>query len=262
MADRDIQALESYQLIARLLHDVGRVDASCQLLGRTYDTPILPLLEHTLVHTPTHLSSLSLVDAEVLLEQPETFHFDLSLPLLRPDKMGDLMPKVRKLAAAGVPAFALDLSVLADTPPYGPYAWRPRTREDLAELRAAAGVPLWLYGVCSVADADVATEAGLEGIVVTSSAGHFLNGPATAEIFPDIFDAVAGTISVYAGGPVRSGVDVFRYLAIGAEAVVVDSDRSMENLKAELEYAMRLTGCQTLADIGYEAVFAPLFGEM
>ena len=262
MADRDIEALSSYQLIPRLLHDVTQVDTSCQLLGKMYDTPILPLLERALGRAPTQLGSLSLVETELLLEQPETFHFNLSLPLLKPEKMGALMPKVRKLAAAGVPAFALDLSVLADTPPYGSHAWRPRTREDLAELRAAAGVPLWLYGVCSVADADIATEAGLEGLVVTSGAGHFLNGPTTAEIFPDIFDAVAGTISVYAGGPVQSGVDVFRYLALGAEAVVVDNDRSLENLKAELEYAMRLTGCQTLADIGYEAVFAPLFGEV
>ena len=260
MADRDIEALESYQLIPRLLHDVHLVDASCQLLDHTYETPIVPLLERALGRPPNDLDSLSFVDAELLLEQPE-FHFNLSVPLLKPEKMGNLMPKVRKLAAAGVPAFALDLSVLADTPPYGSHIWRPRTREDLAELRAAAGVPLWVYGVCSVADADIATEAGLEGLVVTSGAGHFLNGPAAAEIFPDIFDSVAGTISVYAGGPVRSGVDVFRYLAIGAEAVVVDSDRSLENLRAELEYAMRLTGCQTLADIGYEAVFAPLFGE-
>ena len=261
MADHDIAALESYQLIPRLLHDVHLVDASCQLLGHTYDTPIVPLLERALGRAPVNLGSLSLVDAELLLEQAET-HFNLSLPLLKPEKMGSLMPKVRKLAAAGVPAFALDLSVLADTPPYGAHEWRPRTREDLAELRAAAGVPLWLYGVCSVADANIAAEAGLEGIVITSGAGHFLNGPAAAEVFPDIFDAVAGTIAVYAGGPVRSGIDVFRYLAIGAEAVVVDSDRSLENLKAELEYAMRLTGCQTLADIGYEAVFAPLFGEV
>lgn len=261
MAERDIEALESYQLIPKLLHDVVNVDASCQLLGRTLDAPIVPLLERALGRAPADIRTLSLVDAELLLEHPEV-HVNLSLPLLKPEKMGDLMPKVRKLAEAGVPAFALDLSVLADTPPYGSHAWRPRTREDLAELRAAAGVPLWLYGVCSVSDADIATEAGLEGVVITSGAGHFISGPAAAEIFPDIFDAVAGTISVYAGGPVRSGIDVFRYLAIGAEAVVVDSDRSPENLIAELHYAMRLTGCRTLADIGYEAVFAPLFGEV
>ena len=106
MADRDIEALSSYQLIPRLLHDVTQVDASCQLLGSLYDTPILPLLERALGRAPTQLGSLSLVDAELLLGQPETFHFNLSLPLLKPEKMGSLMPKVRKLAAAGVTAFA------------------------------------------------------------------------------------------------------------------------------------------------------------
>ncbi len=89
-----------------------------------------------------------------------------------------------------------------------------------------------------------------------------MGAPATAEIFPDIFDAVAGTLAVYAGGAVRGGIDVFRYLALGAEAVVVDCDRAPENLRAELAYAMRLTGCRTLADISYEAIFAPLFSEL
>ncbi|MBS3933267.1 MAG: hypothetical protein KGZ35_02840, partial [Truepera sp.] len=70
-----------------------------------------------------------------------------------------------------------------------------------------------------------------------------------------------GTVAVYAGGPVQSGIDIFRYLAVGAEAVVVVSDRSLASLQAELAYAMRLTGCATLADISYDAIFAPLFSE-
>jgi hypothetical protein len=48
---------------------------------------------------------------------------------------------------------------------------------------------------------------------------------------------------------------------VGAEAVVVESDRSLHALEAELHYAMRLTGCALLADIGYDAIFAPLFGD-
>ncbi len=262
MSEHDTAVLESYQLLPRLLHDVHQVDSSCRLLNRNCDAPIIPLLEGLPGKTGLELGALSLVDAAALLNQPEGFELSRGVPLLKAEKMGQLMPKLRQLVARGAAALALDMTVLADTVPFGTQEWRPKTREDLAELRAAAGCPLWLYGVCSPADAEVAVEAGLEAIVVHAGAGYFLGAPATIEIFPDIFDAVAGMISVYAGGPVRSGIDVFRYLAIGAEAVVVESDRSLANLQLELEYAMRLTGCATLADISYEAIFAPLFGEI
>ena len=257
--EHDFAALDSLQLLPRLLHRVSDPDTRLTLLGRELAAPLLPLAD--LPSPPGHgAETLSLLDAETLLAQDGAF--PAFLPLLKPEKMGVLMPKLKKLVARGVPGLVLDLSAFAESPPYGPLEWHPRTREDLAELRAAAGIPLWLYGVCSVPDAEVASEAGLEGVVVNTGAGVFLGAPATAEVFPDILDAVAGTISVYAGGPVRSGIDVFRYLALGAEAVVVDTDRSPFNLRAELAYAMRLTGCATLADISYEAIFAPLFSEL
>lgn len=261
MSERDIDALQSYGLVPKLLHDIHTVDPSTRLLDRDCGSPILPLIEGMTAHAAPSLSTLSLVEAD-MLEGEGALSLDLVIPLLKPRKMGELMPKVRTLTARGVRALALDLTVLADTPPYGSESWRPKTREDLAELRAAAGCPLWLYGVCSPADAEIAVEAGLEAIVVQAGAGFYLGGPATIDIFPDVFDTVAGMTAIYAGGSVRSGVDVFRYLAVGAEAVVVDTDRSLVNLQAELEYAMRLTGCGTLADISYEAIFAPLFGEL
>lgn len=258
MSEHDLLALESYQLLPRVLHDVHEVDSSLELLGRALDSPILPLLTAGV----SQLETLSLLAADAVLAQGDSFHFERAVPLLEPQKMGELMPKMRKLAARHVPAIALDLSLLAESAPFGFQPWKPKTREDLAELAAAAGCPLWIYGIASPADAEIAAEAGLDAIVVYSGAGDYLGGPATIEILPEIVDAVAGMTAIYAGGPVRSGIDVFRYLAVGAEAVVVDSDRALTNLGAELHYAMRLTACETLTDISYDAIFAPLFGEL
>jgi 4-hydroxymandelate oxidase len=255
MSERDVLALSGYQLIPRVLHDVHEVDTHFSLLERDLTSPIVPLID-----TLVKLETLSLVDGALLLEH-ESFDAQHAIALLKTEKMGELMPKVRKLVNRGISALALDFTVLADTPPYGNNTWKPKTREDLAEIRAAAGCPIWLYGICSPRDAELAMEAGLEAIVVHSGAGYYLEGPATIDIFPEIFDTVAGMMSVYAGGPVRSGIDVFRYLAVGAEAIIVDSDRSLANLQAELVYAMRLTGCERLTDIGYDTIFAPLFKE-
>ena len=261
MADRDISALEGYQLLPRLLHDVHEVSSTMNVFDRDFAAPIVPLIDAGHAQE-VRLESLSLVQADIAFAQAESFTFEHAIPLLKSEKMGQLMPKVRKLAAKNVPAIALDFTLLAETPPFGVNEWRPKTREDLAELAAAAGCPVWLYGISSPDDAQVAAEAGLDAIVIHSGAGYYLDAPATIDIFPEIFDTIAGMISIYAGGPIRNGIDIFRYLAVGAEAVVVDSDRSLANLTAELHYAMRLTGCETLADIGYDAIFAPLFNDV
>ncbi len=257
MSDRSFRALDDYQLIPRLLHGVHEASTATSVLGQLLALPLVPLLRD---QPEGGLETLSLIEAELVLAGSEALPYPRSVALLKPLKMGELMPQVRKLAARGVAALALDLTLLAETPPFGSHAWRPRTREDLAELGAAAGCPVWLYGIASPADAEIAVEAGIEGIVVHGGAGRHLGAPSTLELFPEVFDAVAGMTGVYAGGPVRDGVDVFRYLAIGAGAVVLESDRPLAKLQAELAYAMRLTGCETLADISYDAIFAPLFG--
>lgn len=258
MSSLETAALDEHSLIPRLLQGVVNVDTRCELLGHSLTSPILPLVEG-LGAPPA--GTFCIADAAAVVDDPSPFEPTRTLARLEPAKMGELMPQVRKLAARGVPGLVLDLTVLADTPPYGGGAWRPRTREDIAELRAAAGCPLWIYGVAGPADAEVAAEAGVEGIVVHTGAARHLGGPAAIDVLPEVIDAVAGMTGIYAGGAVRHGVDVFRYLAVGADAVVVSSDRHLENLEAELRYAMRLTGCATLAEVGYEAIFVPLFGE-
>ena len=251
------EALDNYHLLPRVLHNIKEINCGCTVLGRSLPHPLLPIIETP--HDYTNQSQkFCFLDADKTLNLEKGF--ENIIPLLAPEKMGTLMPKVKTLAAKKVPALTLDVTKLARVKSHDLDYYHTRTREDLAELRAAISCPLWLYGVASPQDAEVAAEAGLEGIIINSDAFSLLNAPSTIEIFPEIFDAVAGMLAIYASGPIRNGIDVFRYLAVGAEAVVMSSDRSLANIKAELEYAMRLTGCKTLADIDYEAIYAPLFG--
>lgn len=258
MSESEIAALDGYQLIPRLLHEVHEVDTRTTLLGRPLTSPMVPRRRPDVGH---EAGVPAVVDAEAVLADPARHAPADSLALLGPAKMGELMPAVRDLSALGVAAIGLDMAPLADTAPFGRGAWRPRTREDLAELRAAANCPLWVFGVAGPSDAEVVAEAGLEAVVVQSVAGAKLGGPAVVDVLPEIIDAVAGMLLIVAGGLVRDGVDVLRYLAVGAEALVVESDRPLASLEAELHYAMRMTGCSCLADVGYDIIFAPLFGE-
>lgn len=258
MVERDFAALDAHQLLPRVLTDVEAVRLGTHTLGLDLAYPMVPRVKR-----PATLSAgaLALVAADEVLAGTSKHPVQFTVAQLQPDSMGGLIQQVSQLASRGVVAVALDVTPLADSPPFGERRFRPYTREELAELRAAAGRPLWLAGLCSGADAEVAAEAGADAVVVGSELGRHIGAPAVVDVLPEVIDAVGGMLTIAAGGPVRDGVDVMRYLAVGAELVVVDADRSLETLAAELEYAMLLTGCADVADIGYEVLFAPLFGE-
>lgn len=255
---RDEQALDSHRLLPRLLRGVDRVDSRTVLCGLQLDAPLVPLRQQAGLPAT---AGPQIVPARLLLDGTSGLQPASCVAGLSNDSMGNLISSVRSLAQLGVAAVVLDLSNQADSPPFGTEVWRPRSREELAELRAAAGVPFWLSGIASADDADVALEAGLDAVVILSGTGRLIGGPAVIEVLPEVVDAVAGTIAVLAGGTVRDGIDVFRLLSVGADAVVIEGDRSLEHLTAELHYAMRLTGCASFSDIGLDSVYAPLFGE-
>lgn len=265
MLERELHALDGYQLIPRVLHQVTEPDMATVVLGREVPVPMLPRSPDALASrtgvAAAEQAPLSVVEADSLLAAKDGGRPHDSLAVMAPRKMAELVPEVRALAELGVAGIGLDLAPLADSAPFGRAAFRPRTREDLAELRGAAGCPVWVFGVAGPGDAEIAAEAGVDGIVVGSALGRHLGSPAVIDILPELLDAVAGMLTIAVAGPVRDGIDVLRYLAVGAEVVVVDGDRSLSALAAELAYGLKLTGCATLADVSYDILFAPLFSE-
>lgn len=256
---RDLVALDAHPLLPRLLHAVEHPDTSCRVLSCELPAPVLPEAEPWREAVPAW--PLLRVEATDWLARGDAEAGASVVARLAVDRMAELVPQARRLGAYEPAGVILDLTPLADVAPFGAGRWRPRQREELAELRGAVGRPMWVDGVASPADAEAAAEAGVDGVVIRSEAGRHLGGPAVAEVLPEIMDTVAGMVGVYVGGPVRSGIDVFRYLAMGAEVVLPDAGSDVDRLAAELAYAMRLTGCATLEEVGYEAMFAPLWEE-
>ncbi len=267
----ELAALDAYPLVPRVLHDVETPDLSTGFSGLTLEWPLVSWLPsgatwaEALIRptgSASDLSRLAAVDAaEVTAARLSEVPPESVVAVVPPRRMAELVPEFKRQADLGVGGVGIDLSPLADTAPFGREQFRPRSREDLAELRAAAGKPLWVFGVGSAADAEIAAEAGADVVVVGSRLSARLRGAATIDVLPEVIDAVAGMLTVAAGGPARDGIDVFRYLAVGAELVVVEGERPLASVAAELAYAFKLTGCATLADVGYDALFAPLFTE-
>ena len=96
------------------------------------------------------------------------------------------------------------------------------TPDDVGWLAALSSLPVVVKGVQRSDDAARCVEAGAAGVVVSNhGARQLADAPATADILPEIVDAVAGRAEVFVDGGVRRAPDVLKALALGARGVLV-----------------------------------------
>ena len=96
------------------------------------------------------------------------------------------------------------------------------TWERLDWLRGTTSLPIVLKGILHPDDAREARERGIDGIVVSNHGGRQVDGAiASLDALPPIVDAVGGEMAVLLDSGIRSGADVFKALALGADAVLV-----------------------------------------
>ena len=93
---------------------------------------------------------------------------------------------------------------------------------DLREIIRATKVPIVVKGVMTIDDARRAADAGAAGIVISNHGGRRLDHtPGVAEVMPEITSEMKGKITIFADGCVHYGTDLLKYLALGADAVLV-----------------------------------------
>lgn len=193
------------------------------------------------------------------------------IPTVKPWNMETIRKKMALVKAADPFAIAMDIDAAGLPflknlqPPAG-----SKTVEELKEIAALAGKPFILKGIMTVNGAKKALEAGASGIVVSNHGGRVLDHcPATAEVLPAIADAVGGKMTILVDGGIRSGVDVFKALALGADAVLIGRpfvnmvygggaegvQVYVDKLKAELSDTMAMCGAHSLADISRSMIF-------
>ena len=98
----------------------------------------------------------------------------------------------------------------------------PKTVAQLRELVRTTKIPFIVKGIMTPEDALAARESGAAGVVVSNHGGRVLDHtPGTAEVLPGIADAVKGEMVIFVDGCVHYGHDVLKYLALGADAVLV-----------------------------------------
>ena len=148
--------------------------------------------------------------------------------------------------------------------------WDPGlTWEDVAWLRSVSPLPVVVKGVLAPADAVLAIEHGAAAVIVSNHGGRQRDSaPAGATMLAPVADAVQGRAEVLVDGGIRRGSDVLKALALGARAVLVgrpvlwgltldgvDGVRAvLQHLRVELDLAMALAGCRTVADVNRDLI--------
>ncbi|EKO3512940.1 FMN-dependent L-lactate dehydrogenase LldD [Vibrio fluvialis] len=141
--------------------------------------------------------------------------------------------------------------------------------KDLEWIRDFWDGPMVIKGILDTEDAKDAVRFGADGIVVSNHGGRQLDGVlSTARALPDIADAVKGDLKILVDSGIRTGLDVVRMLALGADctllgrafvyALAAQGQAGVENLldlfEKEMRVAMTLTGAKTIQDLSRESL--------
>ena len=216
------------------------------------------------------------------------------IPTVKPWDAGTIAEKMALVRATGAFAVAMDIDgaglpfLKNMTPPAGSksvqelteiirYAAMPfivkgvsKTVEELRGIIADAKVPFIIKGVMTARGAQKAVEAGASAIVISNHGGRVQGGvPSTAEVLPAIAEAVKGKITILVDGGIRSGVDVFRAIALGADGVLIGRPMLtmiygggeegfkvyMNKLVGELKSTMTMCGAASLKDISRDMIW-------
>ena len=147
----------------------------------------------------------------------------VGIPTVKPWNMDTIAQKMELVRSCEPFAVAMDIDAAGlpflknQTPPAG-----SKSVEELRQIAELAGAPFIVKGIMTVKGALKALEAGASGIVVSNHGGRVLDQcPATAEVLTEIVDAVGGRMKIFVDGGLRHGVDIFKALALGADAVIV-----------------------------------------
>ena len=199
----------------------------------------------------------------------------MGVPTIKPWNLETIREKLALVKQAGAFAIAMDVDAAGlpflknMQPPAG-----SKTVDELRRIAEMAEVPFVVKGVMTRKAALKAAEAGAAAIIVSNHGGRVLDQcPATAEVLPEIAEAVGDRMKILVDGGIRSGVDIFKALALGADGVLIARpfvtavygggaegvQCYVEKLGAELADTMAMCGASALDEISTDMIWRPYF---
>ncbi len=263
-------------------------DVSFEMFGRTFTAPIFaaplgaidmhygpkykdPEYNAILIKACADYGLMALtgdgVDPAIMLRSAEDMKAvgGVGCPIIKPWNLEAVFEKLDVLNETGIFCAGMDVDgaglpfLKAMNPNAG-----SKSVSEMAQIIAYAKMPFIVKGIMTAKGAEKAVEAGAAGIVVSNHGGRVQGGvPSTAEVLPEIVDAVGDKTVILVDGGIRSGVDVFRALALGAEGVLIGRPILpmiygagaegfkvyMDKIVGELKSTMIMCGAASLKDI-------------
>ena len=194
------------------------------------------------------------------------------IPIIKPREPGEIIKRIKIAEESGVTAVGIDIDAAGfENLNRANQQVGPLSVPKLKKIIGSTTLPVILKGIMTADEAVKAVECGAAGVVVSNHGGRALDStPGTAEVLPEIAAAVRGATRIFIDGGIRSGEDVLKALALGAEAVLVGRPVAIAAIGGgseavsllyrqfhnELNRAMLLTGCKNLSSIGPHVVRA------
>lgn len=288
----NVKALQDIKLNMRTTHDVTQPDTSCDILGISMKMPIIAA---PIGGIPFNLNNFAseLEYAEIILggckqagcfgmtgdgRERESYtdglaalsKIGIGVPTAKPRPNEEIIKMAALAEQAGAPAIAIDIDAAAlinmtisGQPVSG------KTVADMRELKYNINIPIIIKGIMTPEDALNCVEAGIDAIVVSNHGGRVLDGtPGTAEVLAEIKAVVGDKMTILVDGGIRSGADVLKMLALGADAVLLGRPMSfaacggvegveflLNKFHSELVAAMVMTGCKDIKSINEKVLY-------
>jgi len=291
----NIDALAKYKFNMRLIHGVTDPDTSVNILGKQLALPVLaaPIggisfnmggkvseedYANAIINGCKAKSIIGCTGDGV----PEFIHqagFDAirnagghGIPFIKPWEDDELYDKLARAKDTGTDIMGMDIDAagLITLRKMGrPVS--PKPLEKLTEIVKSCGIKFIIKGIMTPDDAQLAVNSGADAIVVSNHGGRVLDhAPGSADVLQDIADTVKGKITILADGGVRSGGDVLKLLALGADAVMIGRpfsiaaigglqegvEKYIDTITTELQQTMVLTGSPSAASVDKDILFS------
>lgn len=291
---RNIAALEEIKLNMRTIHKAKNPSTNIEIFGKEMEVPIFAApITGTMLNMGGKVSEREYIEGVVKgcldsgvypmvgdtavdlclatnLEVIEEYNGQ-GIIFIKPWKNEVIIEKIKMAEKAGAFAIGVDIDAAGlITLAMNGKPVEPKSLEEIKELVNSTKLPFILKGIMTEDEAELAVEAGVDAIVVSNHGGRVLDQtPATCEVLPKIAASVKGKVKILVDGGVRTGVDILKMIALGADCVLIGRpfitatfangakgvEEYVNSLKAELKSAMVLTGCTSIENIDKRVIY-------
>ncbi len=291
---QNLKALRKYKITTRVIHDITEPDTTISFLDMKLTMPVMaaPItgsvtnmggaideLEYnrSVVRGCRKFGTLAFVGDGA---SPEKYKIGLqalseeggmAVPVFKPRAdNSEIFKRIQAAEDAGAVAVGMDIdAVVFKTMAMKNQLVSPKSLSELKEIVASTKLPFIFKGIMNVHDAELAVESGASGIILSNHGGRVLDEMAgSMDLLPEIVSKVKGKTIIMIDGGFRTGVDIIKAVALGADAVLIGRPIAiaavgmgqkgthyyLRHLKKDLEKTMILTGCKTIADITEEII--------